>query len=188
MRKNKSIIIFSILAVFILTDLCFFLPMQLSKARKINRRSLELREKIDSLNKDLQNKQGYINQNQSLERKLRDIQVKFLAKDDAAVIISKINRISKDMSLDVTSIKPQSLQEISKKTTTKKKKKKQEKQGISFYYLPVDLRFNSGYHVLGEFINRLERLDFSLELNQLSITDEVPFTVVNMRICGIVKE
>ena len=164
------------MAVFILVDCILFLPFQASNLKNMHKKLTKIKSDLDSLEKDIKHKEEFIKEGQSLEKKLRDIQTRFLSKDDTALIISEINRISKDIGLDIANIKPQPLQEISKKGDS------------SFYYLPVDLRLNTGFHMLGGFLNRVEQLDFSLKLTQLEIKGEYPDLTVSMQICGIVRE
>jgi len=175
-KKNKTLILFLILAVFLLCDCIFFLPFQISKFKAAGDQSAVIKGKLETLKRDIKNKDSLMEQQQSLENKLRDIETRFLRKGDAALIISEINRISKEIGLDIANIRPYREQEIDKKGD------------ISFYYLPVDLKFNTGFHKLGEFLNRVEKLDFSLKLRRLEIKGEYPELSVEMQICGIVRE
>ena len=176
MKINKSLIIFIILAVLILADAFFFLPLQVSQLHKMGKKLTEVKKRLEALELDVKNKATYLKRCQALSDELEKVQTKFLTKDDTALIISQINVISKDIGLNISNIRPQALEEISKSEV------------ISFYYLPVDLKFKTGFHKLAVFLNRLEALDFSLDLRQLQIQGEYPDLVIGMKICGIVKE
>ena len=124
----------------------------------------------------MQNKPNYESEKQAVEVKLADLQGRFLSKDDSTLIMSEINRLAKQANLEVTRFRPGKLQEISKHGY------------INFYYLPVDMTIKTSYHRMGQFLNKLEKLDFSMELRELNIKGDFPETVVNMQICGVVRE
>ncbi|MBN2121419.1 MAG: type 4a pilus biogenesis protein PilO [Candidatus Omnitrophica bacterium] len=176
MWKNKVTIIFAALTVFIFVDLIFFLPGQISNSRNIAKKLKEVKEKIESLDRDIANKNNFLNTKKSFEEKLLDIQSRFLSKDDSTLIMSEINNLAKKSNLEITNFRPRPLQEIVKHGH------------ITFYYLPVDLKFETSFHRLGEFLNRLEKLDFSVELTELKMKGEYPDTSITMQICGVVRE
>ncbi|MFC1514872.1 type 4a pilus biogenesis protein PilO [Candidatus Omnitrophota bacterium] len=176
MAKNKTAIIFIGLAVAILIDCFFILPSQISNSRNIRVQLKEIREKLGALDKDIQNKGNYEAEKQAVEAKLADLQGRFLSKDDSTLIMSEINRLAKQANLEVIRFRPGKLEEISRRGH------------INFYYLPVDLRLKTSYHRMGAFLNKLEKLDFSLELKQLRIEGDFPDLQVSLQICGVVRE
>ena len=176
MRKNKLAIIFGGLAIAILIDCFFVLPSQISNSRSITKQLKEVRSKLSDLDKDISNKGNFEAEKQAIEAKLADLQGRFLSRDDSTLIMSEINRLAKQANLEVLSFRPRALEEISKRGH------------ITFYYLPVDLDLKTSYHRVGEFLNKLEALDFSLELRELNIKGEFPDTQVHIQICGVVRE
>lgn len=176
MKKNKIIIIFSSLAAFVLIECFLILPLQISKLKNTSKDLTQLSSKLENLKEDMKNKEKFIEEKDSFQKKLRNIQGRFLPKEAASIIMSEINNLSKDMDLDILSVKPQDLEEISK---TKK---------ATFYYLPVGLKMFANYHRLGVFLNRLENLGLALRVKELEITGEFPDIKVYLVICGTVKE
>jgi Tfp pilus assembly protein PilO len=176
MAKNKLTIIVIGLAFSILVDFFFILPSQISNSRHIAKQLKETRAQLANLDKDIQNRANFQAEKQAVEAKLADLQGRFLSKDDSTLIMSEINRLAKQANLEVLSFRPQALQEIS------------QRGHIKFHYLPVTLQIKTGYHRLGEFLNKLEKLDFSMELRELNIRGEFPDTTVTMQICGVVRE
>jgi Tfp pilus assembly protein PilO len=174
--KNKLAIIFVGLAVSIVIDCLFILPSQISNSRNIATKLKETRERLFSLDEDVQNKEKYEAEKQDVETRLADLQGRFLSKDDSTLIMSELNRLAKQANLEVTHFSPRALQEISKRGH------------INFYYLPVNLQMKTSYHRFGQFLNRLEKLDFSMELRRLNIKGDFPDTQVSMQICGVVRE
>jgi len=90
--------------------------------------------------------------------------------------MAKIDEISREMGLDISLLRPQSLKEIKK--TPKGR----------FCSLPIVLSLNTGYHKLAQFLNKLEKLDFYLEVKKLEIKGDFPDTKVEMLLWGIVRE
>ena len=176
MKKNKLAIIFAGLALAILIDCFFVLPSQISNSRNITKELKEIRLKLSELDSDIENKDNFVAEKQAVEAKLADLQGRFLSRDDSTLIMSEINRLAKQANLEVLSFKPRTLEEISRRGN------------ITFYYLPVNLDLKTGYHRIGEFLNKLEKLDFSLELRELKIKGEFPDTKVYLQICGVVRE
>ena len=176
MAKNKLAIIFVGLAVSIVIDSLFILPSQISNSRNIATKLKEVRARLEALDKDVLNKGKYESEKQDIEARLADLQGRFLSKDDSTLIMSEINRLAKQANLEVTHFSPRALQEISKRGY------------INFYYLPVNLQIKTSYHRFGQFLNKLEKLDFSMELRRLNIKGDFPDTEVNMQICGVVRE
>ena len=176
MAKNKLAIIFVGLAVSIVIDCLFILPSQISNYRSIATQLKETGERLVKLDKDVQNKGKYEAEKQDVEARLADLQGRFLSKDDSTLIMSELNRLAKRANLEVTHFSPRALEEISKRGH------------INFYYLPVNLRIKTSYHRFGQFLNKLEKFDFSMELKRLTIKGDFPDIQVNLQICGVVRE
>lgn len=176
MLWNKKLILFIGLVLLVLIDLFVILPSQLSQSRNIYKDVVRIREELSMLDKDLKNKQKLVDEKEAVEIKLRNLQTKFLSKDDSTLIMSQINRISKKLNIDIKNIKPQGLREISR-----------EKDTI-FSYLPFNVILDTTYHRFGQFLNKLEELDYFLIVKELKIKGEFPKTQINVVICGIVKE
>jgi Tfp pilus assembly protein PilO len=174
---NKKIIIISAsLFIFILFDVVFILPSQFSQIRKAHKETVEMKSKIVSLEKDLSSKEKFIRQEKELLRQVKDSQGRIVLEEDASFIMAEINRISKGLNLRIISIQPKPL------------RRKAKRGQAEFYYLPFAVRLSSGYHNLAGFLNRVEGLDFSLVLKEISVQGEYPDMEIILELCGVVKK
>ncbi len=164
------------MAVFVLFDLGFILPSQVSQLRNARKESAELRKKIESLEQDLSNKTQFVQKRDKLMNVAEESQARFVSENDASFIMAEINRIAKDLGINLVSIQPKSL------------RKKGSRGKTEFYYLPFIIQLNSKYHDLGRFLNSIEGLDFSLVLKEMIVTGTYPDNQVTLELCGVVKK
>lgn len=176
MKRNRLVIIISgIVSAFVILDLLFFLPFQIYKIRGASKNLAKLRKELQELDKDSLHKDSFVKEKAELSRRNREVQSKFISREDASLMISEINRVGKIMRISILDITPGKMEEAGKKGKK------------VFYYLPVFLHFRSGFHKLGRFINALENLDFYLVVKEISIKGEFPDTQIRMTLCGVVK-
>lgn len=176
MKNKKLIIISAVLLIFILVDLFFVLPSQVSQLKQAYKKESEIREKLERFKKDLKNKGKYKKQKEKFEVKARTSQDKFVSENDSSFIIAEINKIAKDQGLKIISIQPKGLRE------------KAERKGTKFYYLPFVVQLNAGFHDIGRFLAQIEKLDFSLVLKRLIMEGNFPQTKATVELCGVVKK
>ncbi|MCD6539817.1 MAG: type 4a pilus biogenesis protein PilO [Candidatus Omnitrophica bacterium] len=177
MKKNKLILILGALVIILLgADVFVFLPSQFSILGKISKEIKEKRGALKNLEIDLKNKSNLLRKKESMDRNIEEFKKKFLFRGDVNLVMAKIDEISREMGLDISLLRPQSLKEIKK--TPKGR----------FCSLPIVLSLNTGYHKLAQFLNKLEKLDFYLEVKKLEIKGDFPDTKVEMLLWGIVRE
>ncbi len=176
MKGNKLVILAVVLVIFILADCLFVLTAQVAQLHNANKKVSVMRKKLSKFEQDLKARPGLLKDKERFQNQLRDTQTRFLSKDDSSFLISEINRVAKEIGLRLNTISPQGLKDIGGK--------KQD----DFYYIPISLTFATGYHSLGRFINRLEKLEFSLRFEDVKLSGNYPDMKVSMVVCGVVKK
>lgn len=161
---------------FVLLDIFFIFIPQFKQLRAISLKSKEYRIKFNTLNRELTLKSSFLKEREAVKKRIETREARFLRKEDRPLVLSEINRIVKELGLEVLNMKlaePQKVEELGE---------------LTLYYLPVVMELNTDYHSLGKFLNLLERNKIYFFTQELKIKRGPRNNNIELVVCGIVKD
>ncbi|MDP2923394.1 MAG: hypothetical protein Q8O30_06725 [Candidatus Omnitrophota bacterium] len=179
MRKldlDKHIVIFSVAAFILLLELLLILPLEIKKIGEMNKAAAKFRQDIDSVEKDWPNKDIYLASSQAAKAEIQRLSEKFIVPQQESGIFSFISSESKGFGVEIKVLKPSEIEDY---VSTKFGK---------FKYLPINIKAQSQFHDLARFLDYLQSGKLFFEVKEITIKANYPNNLVDIIICGLVKE
>ena len=160
-EKKKFLIIGILSAVLLFLDIFFVI-------RPLFHKSSDLKMRIVAVEKNIDDVTQNISTLPKTEKKLEDLKSEqalyeksFPKEEEVPSLLESLSRVAASSSVDIIAIKP-----------IKIEPNYIEKNPKPFHEIPIELQAKGGYHQIGQFINKLERLDRFMEVKDLKISQD----------------
>ena len=175
-RIEKKLILYIAFYLVFIIDLALVLPYQVKKVLSVHSENKTLGKKINQFKREDNLQAKFIDEQETVEVEMINLASQILAPDDISAISAYISDKAKTNAVELLEISPGEMQEHETNSEGK------------FSYLPLNIRVNSGFHNLAQFVNSLERGKYFLKIEKLRIREETPYHKVEISVNALVKE
>jgi len=156
--KKKILLLYALgLLAILIAYIFLFLSPSLGKLFELIPKMRELKIEITSVNNDLQFEENFGKKLQKSEKEMGKYEHKLSREKEIPVLLENLSQIAKKSRVKILSITP-----ISRRAP-------QNKKASVYQEVPIAITAQSGYHDLGNFINKLENGQRYMQIRDIEI-------------------
>lgn len=173
---DKKIIVFLVLSGFLLVELFVLLPGEIKTISRLNKKINTAVENLKLIEEDWPNKENYLIRKEKLAKEISDMRSRVVAPQEESKAFSFISANSRNFSVTISSLSPGELQDY---TLT----------GLGeFKVLPINVKAESQFHNLLEFLEYLQGSKYLFGVKELEISSGSSSNTINMTLCCLIEK
>ncbi|MDD4183374.1 MAG: hypothetical protein PHT53_06105 [Candidatus Omnitrophica bacterium] len=175
LKLDKNIILIIAASTILLVEI-FLLILEVGAISGINKKISKTKQDLITIEREWPNKENYVKKSDSLKKEIADMREKFILPQQDSALFSYISSESKNFSVQIKALKPQPLQDYAASKLGK------------FKYLPITVNAASSFHNFAQFMDFLQDGKYFFDVLEMRIISDSPYHLIEMVICGLVKE
>lgn len=176
LNLDKKILVCIIVYAVLILDLLVVIPLQIGGTLSSGRAARLVRGRIAEYNRDSAARERFVQEKDSLSREIFSLQGKIMSRQDVSLFSAYVSGKAKEYGVDIIEV-----------SAGNQDKYKSTAQG-TYYYLPLKIDAESGFHNLAQFFNALERGGYYLNIEEMTVKAEAPYHKVRLVISTLLKE
>jgi len=173
---NKKDIICVGIYVLLAFDLLLVVPLQIRSVLGNNVSLHKVKVRISQYNRDKADGDDFLKEKERLSRDILSLQGRIIPRRDVSSVSAYISSKAKDNNVDIFEV------------TAGTEEEYKNSGGNRYYYLPLKIEAESGYHDLGRFLNALSMGEYYLDTEEILVQGNAPYHKTGLIISILLKE